>query len=114
MSERAKGTAYKVIADMIGRPLNGCEQRYTVLRRLHPDYQPRKKIEPLAVTPISTAKQKWRFIHPEKRRCLREDCRQWFKVTYAGQYFCIGHRPSDDTGMVERTANYRSPARAGF
>ena len=114
MTQRAAGVLYKTIADMIGRPLNGCEQRYCFLRRLGREVVVAAEVAIAAVPTVKPPTKPSAFKVPDKRRCLNSECRKWFAPSHKGKYFCIGHRPADDTGMVERTANYRSPARASF
>jgi len=109
--ERAKGTIFKTISFILGRPMNGCEQRYSFLRRNRPDYQPKKRIDLAQMARMPEKPNGFRL--PDKRRCLCE-CRQWFAPSHIGQYFIIGHKKADDTGMLERSANYGTPARMSF
>jgi len=113
---KSKGVGYPDIAALMGRSIKSCRSRAEFLHIRNPPKVKPVEVpgETITVAPIAPAKPQWKFTPPEKRRCMREGCRQWFKVTYTGQYFCIGHRPSDDTGMLERSANYRTPARMSF
>ena len=109
--ERAKGTIFKIIADMIGRPLNGCEQRYTILKRRMPDHEVRRKTGASA-----TSKPKAIRDYSAVVSCLR--CSTEFKSPDRRKIrVCQSCKYSEDwksTDAFSRNAGYATPARMSF
>ena len=111
MTLRANGVQFKIITALIGRPQNGCEQRYTVLKRLAPAHAPRKKTGTSA-----TSKPKAVRDYSAVVSCLR--CGTDFKSPDRRKIrVCQNCKHSEDwkaTDVFRRNAGYVAPSRAAF